>query len=49
MIQQPVDGFVLIEHQYELHDQAQIQRLEHFSYSTEKGEERAAVAGDSQE
>lgn len=37
VIQQPVNGFVLIEHQYELHDQAQIQRLEHFSYNTKKG------------
>lgn len=31
VIQQPVNGFVLIEHQDELHNQAQIQRLEHFS------------------
>jgi len=36
VIQQPVNGFVLIEHQDELHDQAQIQRLEHFSCSTKK-------------
>lgn len=36
VIQQPVNGFVLIEHQDELHDQAQIQRLKHFSYSTKK-------------
>lgn len=41
VIQQPVNGFVLIEHQDELDDQAQIQRLEHFSYSTKK--ERAAM------
>lgn len=36
VIQQPVNGFVLIEHQDELHNQAQIQRLEHFSYGTKK-------------
>lgn len=40
VIQQPVNGFVLIEHQDELHNQAQIQRLEHFSYSTKKERRR---------
>lgn len=42
VIQQPVDGFVLIEHQDELHDQAQIQRFEHFSYSTKKGRRQSS-------
>lgn len=31
MVEQPVDGLVLIEHQHELHDERQIQRLEHFT------------------
>lgn len=31
VVQQPVDGFVFVEHQHELHDERQVQRLKHLT------------------
>lgn len=32
VVQQPVDGLLLVEHEDELHDEVQVRSLEHFSY-----------------
>lgn len=34
VVQQPVDGFVFVEHEHKLHDERQVQRLEHLSCGT---------------
>lgn len=36
VVQQPVDGFVFVEHEHELHDERQVQRLEHLPCQTNR-------------
>lgn len=37
VVEQPVDGFVFVKHQHELHDERQVQRFEHLAWMERRG------------